>query len=57
MIYLDGCDFIEVLSIRNSKTAHPVLMAPLLEMPLISPSPPVAVVSTYLTFEFLTKKS
>ena len=53
VVYLDGCDFIEVLGIRNTKASHPMLVAPLLEMALISPPPPVTVVATYLALEFL----
>jgi hypothetical protein len=53
VVYLDGCDFIEVLGIRNTKASHPMLVAPLLEMALISPSPPITVVATYLALEFL----
>jgi hypothetical protein len=53
VVYLYGCDFVEVLGIRNTKASHPMLVAPLLEMALISPSPPVTVVATYFTLEFL----
>ena len=55
MTYIDGCNFIEILSIGNAKASHPMLMTPFLEMTLISPSPPIAMVSTYLTLEFLYK--
>lgn len=51
--YLNWCDFIEVLGVRNTQAAHSMLMSPFLEMPFISPSTPVAVVPTYLAFEFL----
>jgi hypothetical protein len=55
MMYLDGCDFIEILCVRDTKASHPVLMTPFLEMALICPSPPITVVSTYLTLKFLIK--
>jgi len=55
MTYIDGCNFIEILSIGNAKASHPMLMTPFLEVTLISPSPPIAMVSTYLTLEFLNK--
>ena len=55
MAYIDGCNFIEILSIGNAKASHPMLMTPFLEMTLVSPLPPTAMVSTYLTLEFLYK--
>lgn len=51
--YLNWCDFIEVLGVWNTKAAHPMLMAPFLEMPFKSPTAPVTVVPTYLTLKFL----
>jgi hypothetical protein len=55
MMYLDRCDFIEILSIRDTKASHPMLMTPFFEMTLIGPSSPITVVSTYLTLKFLIK--
>jgi hypothetical protein len=55
--YINGCDFIKVLGIWDAKASHPMLMTPLLEMALVSPSSPVTVVSTYFTLEFLINYS
>lgn len=54
--YLNWCNLIEVFSVRDSKAAHPMLMAPFLEMSLKRPASPIAVVSTYLTFKFLNQE-
>jgi hypothetical protein len=57
IMYINGCDFIEVLGIWDAKASHPMLMTPLLEMALICSSSPVTLVSTNLTLEFLINYS
>lgn len=43
----------KILRVGYSQATHAVLMTPLLEMSFKCSSPPVAIVPTYLAFEFL----
>jgi hypothetical protein len=56
LTHRNDCDLVELLRVWDPQDAHPVLVLPLPEVPLIRPPPPVAGITADLALEHLRTK-